>query len=62
MDTIEKLALAKEMARVAGEIAADLALGTPEALDRVMVSAQDALDAASEELAFVLATQELLQT
>ena len=55
-----KLALAKDMARVAGEIAADLALGTPEALERVLVSAQDAFDAASLELEEVEATQTLL--
>jgi len=48
------------MARVAGEIAADLALGTPEALERVLVSAQDAFDAASLELEEVEATQTLL--
>lgn len=50
-EALAEVERAKEQAEEAQAIATDLALGTPEALDRVVLSSQAALDVATTDLA-----------
>lgn len=54
LDALAEIERAKEQAEEAQAIAEDLASGSPEALQRVLLSAQAALDTASVDLAAAL--------
>jgi len=61
-EAFDEIMGAKAQAEEAQLIAADLALGTPEALQRVLISAQAAFDKASVDLAAALTKADGLNT